>query len=72
MPSKRAKQRAEKELKQQLQEPEEEISYYNFPARLIKWLEIPGNFQKFQTVLMFQSVALALFYQWFQSQNLAF
>lgn len=49
-------------------EPESECSSYNLPGRFIGWLEEPNNLKTFQTYLMIQSVVLAIFYSWYQSQ----
>lgn len=52
----------------QTDKSESECSSYNLPGRFIGWLENPRNLQTFQTYLMIQSVVLAIFYSWYQSQ----
>jgi len=68
MPSRRKRNNSDSDEEDTSTALTQDIHYYNYPGRLINWLENPGNFRTFQTYLMFQSVALAILYTWWQSQ----
>jgi len=66
MPSKR--KRSNKEISTETVQLKPDFNYYNFPGRLINWLETPENFKNFQNYLVIQTVACSIFYSWYQYQ----